>query len=75
MYDQDGLKGNYIMWKTPHKRGIENIVKESRKRVIVALCVVLSFRNSDLNSNSSPRTNISSRFTCGSMFVHIWNPY
>ena len=51
--------------------GSKNIEQEKRERVIVALSVVLSFRNSDLNSNSSPRTNISSSFTCGSMFVYI----
>ena len=52
----------------------KNIVKEKRKRVTVALSVVLAFKNSDLNSNSSSRTNILSSFTCGSMFIHIWNP-
>ena len=75
MYDRDGLKRNYIMWRTPHKIGIEKkIVRKKRKRVTVALSVVLAFKNSDLNSNSSPRTNISSSFMCGSMFVHIGNP-
>ena len=39
----------------------------------VALRVVLAFRKSGLNNNSSPRTIISSSFTCVSMFVHILN--
>ena len=76
MYDRDGLKRNYIMWRTPHKIGVEKkIVRKKRKRVTVALSVVLAFRNSDLNNNSSPRTTVSSSFTCVSMFVHILNLY
>ena len=46
-------------------------MREKRERVTVALSVVLSFRNSDLNSNSSPRTNTSPNFMRNSMFVHI----
>ena len=71
MYDRDGLKRNYIMWKPSQKWGSKKIGKEKRERVTVALSVVLSFRS----SNSSPQTNISSSFMCDSMFVHIWNPY
>ena len=74
MYNRDGLKGNLSCEEPPIRCRSKNIVKEKRKRVTVALSVVLAFRNSDLNSNSSPRTNISSSFMCGSMFVHIWNP-
>ena len=49
-------------------------MKEERKRITVALRVVLAFRNSGLNKSSSPQTIISSSFTCVSMFVHILNP-
>ena len=46
-------------------------MREKRKRVIIALSIVLAIRNSDLNSNSSLGTNISSCFTCGFTFVRI----
>ena len=74
MYDRDGPKGNYIMWKTPIKGGSEKIVKVERERIIVALRVVSTFRNSDSNNNSSPRTTISSSSMGVSMFVDISNP-
>ena len=74
MYDRDGLKGNYIMWRTPHKIEIEKHSDRKEKESYCSIKCVLAFRNSDLNSNSSPRTNISSSFTCGFIFVHIWNP-
>ena len=74
MYDRDGPKGNYIMWKTPHKRGWGKIVKVERKRITVTLRVISAFRNSDSNNNSSPRTTISSSFMGVSMFAHISNP-
>ena len=49
-------------------------MKGQRKRIIVVLRVMLVFRNSGLNNNSSPQTIIPSSFTCVSMFVHILNP-
>ena len=32
MYDQDGLKENYIMKKTPHEEGIEEKFKGMREK-------------------------------------------
>ena len=59
VYDQDGLKENYIMWRTPHREGDRRKrVKEKRKSIIVAWI----FRNSELNNSASPRTTISSDF-------------
>ena len=68
-------KKRYIMCKTLHKvwGGGGNWVGENRIRTTVAINVELSFRNSDLNSNSSPRINISPIFTCVFMFGHIEN--
>ena len=71
MYDRDGLKGNYIMWIRWRP---ENIGKGERKRIIVALMIVLAFQNSGLNNSSSPQTIILSSFTCVSVFVHTLNP-
>ena len=59
VYDQDGLKENYIMWRTPHREGDRRKrVKEKRKSITVAW----TFRNSELNNSASPRTTISSNF-------------
>ena len=55
--------------------GIKKHSEEGEKRMTVALRVVLAFRKSGLNNNSSPRTTISSSFTSVSMLVHISNPY
>ena len=71
MYDQDGLKENYIMWRTPIREGLKNIVKEKRKIITVAS----TFRNSELNDNSSSRTTISLRYTSVSMLARIPNPH
>ena len=49
------------------RRGSKEIGKEKRKRIIVAS----TFRNSEFNNNSSPRTMISSSFIYVSMLVHI----
>ena len=73
MYDWDGPKGNYIMWKTI-REGLEKIVKVERKRINVALRVVSAFRNSDPNNNSSPQTTISLSFMGVSTFAYISNP-
>ena len=54
--------------------GIEKHSERKEKKSYCNIKCVLAFRNSDLNSNSSPRANISSSFTCGFMFDHIWNP-
>ena len=74
MYDRDGPKGNYIIWKTPIREGSEKIVKNERKRIIVPLKVVSAFKNSDSNNNSSSRTTISSSFIGVYMFAYISNP-
>ena len=59
VYDQDGLKKNYIMWRTPHREGDwRKRVKEKRKSITVAWI----FRNSELKNSASPRTTISSDF-------------
>ena len=47
--------------------GSEKIEKEKRKRTIVTS----TFRNSEFNNNSSPRTTISSSFISVSMLDHI----
>ena len=49
-------------------------MKDERKRITEALRVVSTFRNSDSNNNSSPRTTISSSFMGVSMFAYILNP-
>ena len=54
--------------------GIEKHSESKRKGIIVALKVVLAFRNSGLNNSSSPQTTISSSFMGVSVFVHILNP-
>ena len=74
VYNRDGLKENYIMWKTPTRGGSKNKEKEKRKRFTVALRVLLAFRNSGSNNSSSPQTTFSSSFTGVSMFVLILNP-
>ena len=51
--------------------GIEKHSERKEKKSYCNIKCVLAFRNSDLNSNSSPRANISSSFTCGFMFDHI----
>ena len=51
--------------------GSNEIGKEKRKGITIAS----TFRNSEFNNNSSPRTTISSGFTSVSMLVHISNPY
>ena len=51
--------------------GSKGIGKEKRKRIIV----ILTFKNSEFNNNSSPRTTISLSFTSVSMLIHISNPY
>ena len=48
-------------------------MKGERKKITVALRVVLAFKNNSLNNSLSSRTIISSSFTCVSMFVHILN--
>ena len=53
------------------KEGSEEIGKEKRKRTTIAS----TFRNSEFNNNSSPRTTISSSFIYASMLVYISNPY
>ena len=59
VYDQDGLKENSIMWRTPHRVGDrKKRVKEKRKSITVAW----TFRNSELNNSASSRTTISSNF-------------
>ena len=62
VYDQDGLKGNYIMWKTSHKRGIEKQRKRKEEKIYCSTkgCI-------------SPQTTFSSSFTSVSMFVLILN--
>ena len=65
----------YNVKDPPVRWGSENIVRGERKRITVVLRVVLAFKNSGLNNSSSPRTMISSSFTCVSMLVHILNPY
>ena len=45
-----------------------------RKRITVTLSVVSTFRNSEINNSSSPRTTITSCFMCVSLLVHILNP-
>ena len=58
--------------KDPPKEGDrKNIVEENRKRTTIALNVELSFRNSDLIINPSPRTCISFIITCGFMLSYI----
>ena len=54
--------------------GIEKHSESKRKGITVALKVVLAFRNSGLNNNSSPQTSISSSFMCVFVFVNILNP-
>ena len=62
------------MRKTLHKvAGEGNWVGENRIRTTVAINIELSFRNSDLNNNSSPQINISPILTCVFMFSHIEN--
>ena len=59
VYDQDGLKENYIIWRTPYRGGDRRErVKEKRNSITVAW----TFRNSELNNSASPRTTISSDF-------------
>ena len=59
VYDQDGLKENSIMWRTPHREGDRRKgAKEKRKSITVAW----TFRNSELNNSASTRTTISSNF-------------
>ena len=70
MCDQDGLKENYIMKKTPMRGGSKKNWKE-RKRITVAS----TFINSEFNNNSSPRTTISSSFISVSMLVYNGDPY
>ena len=62
VYDRDGLKGNYIMWKTSHKRGIEKQRKRKEEKIYCSTkgCI-------------SPQTTFSSSFTSVSMFVLILN--
>ena len=54
-------------------RDRKNIVEENRKRTIVALSIKLSFRNSDLVINPSPRTYISSIVTYSFMLSYTLN--
>ena len=49
-------------------------MRGERKRITVALRVVLAFKNSGINNSSSPQTMISLSFTCVSMLIHILNP-
>ena len=70
MYDQDGLKENYIMKKTPHEEGIEEKFEGMRE-----ITVASTFINSEFNNNSSPRTTISSSFISVSILVYSENPY
>ena len=59
VYDQDGLKENYIIWRTPYRGGDRRKrVKEKRKSITVAW----TFRNIELNNSASPQTTISSDF-------------
>ena len=50
--------------------------KKERKRIIVALRVVLALKLNCSNNNSPPRTfSSSSFFRCFSVFVHLLNLY
>ena len=73
MYDRDDLKKIYNVKDSPKGRDRKDTVEENRKRITVVINIELSFRNSDLNSNSPPRTNISPIFTCVFMFGHTEN--
>ena len=72
VYDQDGLKENYIMWRIPYKEGDrKKKVKEKRKSITVAL----TSWDSEFNNSASPRTTTSSNFISVSVLVQISNPY
>ena len=68
VYDQDSLKENYIMWRTPHK---EEDQKKRVKEKIKSITVVLTSRNSEFNNSSSPRTTISLNFISVFVLVQI----
>ena len=59
--------------KLKQARVINEVFYPERLVNTVAINVELSFRNSDLNSNSPPRINISPIFMCVFMFGHIEN--
>ena len=59
--------------KLKQARAIKEVFYPERLVNTVAINVELSFRNSDLNSNSPPQINISPIFTCVFMFGHIEN--
>ena len=69
--DQDGLKENYIMKKTPMRGGSKKNWKEWEKKITVAS----TFISSEFNNNSSPRTTIFSSFISVSILVYSGNPY
>ena len=59
--------------KLKQARAIKEVFYPERLVNTVAINVELSFRKSDLNSNSPPRINISPIFMCVFMFGHIEN--
>ena len=73
MYDGDNPKKIYNVKNPPSEGNWKNWVGENRIRITVAINIELSFRNSDLNSNSPPQINISPIFTCVFMLGHIKN--